>query len=142
MKETGAPEGSPGPIPSAGLPPEAFSSVAWVLRIGLLASVALMAGGTAGYLLAHPGATFQQVLSANPAGGFLSFGTLATGLSQGRPEAVVALGVVVLLATPPVRILTGTWYFARGRERTLALVALTVFALVLVGLFVVGPLVR
>ncbi len=142
MSAPSLPSPPPGAAPPPGLAPEAFERVAWVLRIGLVASVALLAGGTAAYLLAHPHATFEETLATNPAGGYLSFSTLATGLGQGRPEAVVALGVVVLLATPPVRILTGMYYFARGRERALALIALAVFAMVLVGLFVVGPSVR
>jgi uncharacterized membrane protein len=116
--------------------------MAWALRAGLLLSLVLLAGGIALYAILHPGATSQGVLATNPIAGFLSFGGLAHGLVRGSPEAILTLGILVLVATPIVRVASGFYYFERSRERTMSLVTLTVLLLLLFGLLVFGPLVR
>lgn len=124
------------------LPDAAYRRMTLVLRVGLLASLAIVLASFFAYLLTNPNATSGQVLSSNPILAYLSLGGLAAGLARGSLEAYLTLGLLVLLATPILRVVTGAYYFARGRERTMTAVTITVFALILFGLLVLGPYIR
>jgi uncharacterized membrane protein len=113
-----------------------------VLRVGLLSSLALLAVALGVYLAEEPSATSQGTIGSNPALQYLSLSELGSGLASGSPAAYLTVGVLVLVATPVVRVLSGFYYFERGGERIMAGLTITVFALLLVGLLVIGPLVR
>jgi len=124
------------------LPPGARVYMTWILRGGLFASIAVLIGGLIAYLLRHPGVSYESVVSSNPILGYLSLQGLARGLAAGSVEAYLTLGLLILVATPLLRVASGFYYFERGRERMLALVTFTVLVLLLVGILVIGPLVR
>ncbi len=98
------------------LPDEAYVRMTLVLRVGLGLSLAILAGGLVAYLVAYPGATSATVLSRNPILQYLSFPGLFSGLASGSVEAFLTLGLVVLVATPIVRVLSGFYYFRRGES--------------------------
>jgi uncharacterized membrane protein len=124
------------------LPPEAYVRMTLVLRVGLGLSLAILIGSLGAYIVTHPGATSGSVLSTNPILGYLSFPGLGSGLASGSVEAFLTLGLVVLVATPLVRVLSGFYYFRQGGERTMTAITLAVLAMLLFGLLVIGPLVR
>ena len=124
------------------LPDEAYRRMTLVLRVGLVASLGVLLTGLVAYLLKHPGDTSSSALSSNPILNYLSAGGLVTGLAQGHVEAYLTVGLLVLVATPIVRVLSGFYYFRKGHERAMAAITLTVFGLLLFGLFVLGPLIR
>jgi uncharacterized membrane protein len=128
--------------PGHPLPDAAYRRMTFVLRVGLVAALAILLGGIVAYLLAHPGATSAEVLGSNPILQYLSLDGLASGLASGSIEAYLTLGLLVLLATPIVRVVAGSYYFGRGRERAMTAITITVFVLLLVGLLVIGPYVR
>jgi uncharacterized membrane protein len=139
MTEPVADDPGRGPPP---LPDSEYRHMADVLRTGLLVALVLMLGALVTYLALHPGATFGAALGSNPLPGLLALGPFASALLAGRPEAYLTLGVLVLIATPAARVFTGFLYFRRGGERALSAITLTVLALVVVGVIVLGPLVR
>lgn len=57
----------------------------------------------------------------------------------GRREAIIQLGVVILIATPIARVLLSLVAFALQRDRTYVVVTLIVLVVLLSGLFGVGP---
>ena len=57
----------------------------------------------------------------------------------GRREAVIQLGVLILIATPIARVLLSLAAFALQRDRTYVVVTLVVLVVLLSGLFGVGP---
>lgn len=124
------------------LPPAAYARMTFVLRVGLGLSLAILGGGLIAYLLSHPGGSSSSVLSGNPILGFLSLQGLASGLGAGNVGAFLTLGLVVLVATPIVRVLSGLYYFRQAGERTMTGITLGVFLLLLVGLLIIGPYVR
>jgi uncharacterized membrane protein len=124
------------------LPPEAYVRMVLVLRVGLAAAVAILLGSIIAFAIENPGASLGSILAANPVLRYLGVTELAAGLAAGSVPAYLTLGVAVLIATPLVRVLSGMYYFQRGGERTLTAITLTVFLLLLLGLFVIGPLVR
>lgn len=124
------------------LPPQAYVRMTLVLRIGLYLAVLVLIVSLAAYLVAHPGASSAGAISSNPILGYLGLSGLASGLAAGAPAAYLTLGLLVLVATPIVRVVSGFYYFERNRERTMAAVTFSVLVLLLVGLFVIGPLVH
>jgi uncharacterized membrane protein len=129
----------PGPTHEDRLSPNANQRMTLVLRAGLLLAVAILLGALLAYLVTYPNATSEAILAANPILGYLSPGGLVRGLAAGHREAFLTLGLLVLLATPILRVATGAYYFYRDGEREMAAITTTVFVLLLVGLFLIGP---
>lgn len=124
------------------LPDAAYVDMVRVLRAGLILSLAILFGALVAFLIAQPSTSFGQVVASNPVLQYLGVVALGTGLAHGVPEAYLLLGVLVLVATPIVRVLTGLYFFYRNREFAVARVALTVAVLLVVGILVVGPLIH
>jgi len=141
MTTTAAP-GPGSPLDHHPLPDEAYQRMTLVLRVGLGAALAILAGGVLAYLLEHPGASSSSILGSNPILNYLSFRGLASGLATGSVGAVLTLGLIVLVATPIVRVASGLYYFRQGHERAMAGIAFVVLVLLLLGVLVIGPLIR
>ena len=132
----------PGLRPVEPLPPEAYSRMTLTLRAGLGLAIAILLAGLVAYVLVYPGATSGSVLSTNPILNYLNLSGLAAGLVSGSVEAYLTLGLVVLVATPILRVVTGFYYFRRAGERAMTGITLAVLVLLLLGLLVIGPHVR
>jgi len=124
------------------LPPEAYTRMSLVLRAGLLVALVILAAGVIAYLVVNPAADSSSVIGHNPILEYLGLVALGQGLASGSVVAYLTLGLIALVATPVLRVLSGLYYFRRGGEREMTAVTFTVFVLLLVGILVVGPLVR
>ncbi|MGI0055049.1 MAG: DUF1634 domain-containing protein [Thermoplasmata archaeon] len=124
------------------LPAEAYRSMTRTLRVGLLVAIALFLGGVLVFIAQNPALAFSQLVGSNPILSYLGLSSLASGLAAGKPEAFLTVGVLVLIATPIARVLTGAYFFGKNGEREITTVTLLVAILLLISLFVVGPLVR
>ena len=124
------------------LPPQARVWMTWILRGGLFASIFVLGVGLVIYLVQHGGESYQTVVGSNPILGYLTFSGLAGGLASGSLSAYLTLGLLILVATPLLRVASGFYYFERGRERPLAVITFAVLAMLLIGILVIGPLVR
>jgi uncharacterized membrane protein len=116
--------------------------MAFVLRIGLVLSLALLAVGVVLYVWLNPRETFAGVLSNNPILSYLSFPALASGLAGESVSALLTLGLIVLVATPVMRVASGLYSFGKVGDRAMTGIAFAVLALLLLGVLVIGPLVR
>ena len=110
-----------------------------VLWYGSLVSAAIITAGVAMHVWSARLASTEPFL--RPATGFQTLQyapiDLPAGLSAGDPTAVVALGLLVLIATPVVRVASTVAYFLYKRDRTY--LAITTFVLlVLLAGFAVG----
>ncbi len=124
------------------LPDVEYRRMSLILRIGLSTSLVLLIGGLLVYLVQHPHLGFDQALAHNPILQYLGFTGLVDGLAAGNMAAVLTLGLLALVATPILRVMTGFYYFRHGGERTMAQVTLTVLILLLFGILVLGPILR
>jgi len=124
------------------LPDEAYVRMTLVLRVGLGVAVAILLGGIVAYVLANPGASSANVLAHNPILSYLSVPGLGSGLAAGSIGAVLTLGLIVLVATPIVRVVSGLYYFRRVGERAMTAISFAVLVLLLLGLLVIGPFIR
>ena len=138
------PDGAPvsPPIEAHRLPDEAYVRMTLVLRLGLGLAIAVLLGGIVAYVLAHPGQSSENVLAHNPILNYLSVPGLGTGLAAGSNGAVLTLGLIVLVATPIVRVVSGLYYFRKVGERAMTAITLTVLVLLMLGLLVIGPFIR
>jgi uncharacterized membrane protein len=137
VPHTATPADEPG-----GLPLSAYRRMSTVLRVGLLSAIAILGTGIVAYLVANPDATSEGVIASNPILHYLGLSGLVSGLATGSVEAYLTLGLIVLVATPLLRVASGFYYFQLGRERVMAGVTLTVLVLLLFGILVLGPALR
>jgi len=138
-----APSPAPvGPPTDHALPPEAYVRMTLVLRLGLGVALAILGGGIVAYILANPGATSSSVLSNNPILEYLSFPGLGSGLAAGSIGAVLTLGLIVLVATPILRVVSGLYYFRKVGERAMVGITFAVLLMLLLGILLIGPHVR
>jgi uncharacterized membrane protein len=128
--------------PPPQLPDDVYRRMTLVLRVGLVGSLGILAVGLAVYLAVHTSATSGSALGSNPILQYLNVAGLAHGLATGSIEAYLTLGLLALVATPIVRVISGFYYFQRGGERAMGAITLTVLVLLLVGLLLIGPLLR
>lgn len=133
---------SRGPIYLHPLPHAAYVTMTRVLRIGLGVALTILFGALVAFGLENPHVGSTAVIATNPIRNYLSLPGLAGGLAAGAPEAFLTVGLLVLIAVPIARVLTGFYFFQRHGEALVARITLAVFALLVVGLVVIGPLVR
>ncbi len=137
-----AAESAPSPGPDPSLPPVAYARMTFLLRGGLLLALAVLAVTLLVYLAEHPGASAGVAIGANPIVQYLNLPALASGLAHGAPEAYLTLGLLILLATPILRVASGLYYFSRARDGGMTAITLVVLALLLFGVLILGPIVR
>lgn len=102
-----------------------------VLALGLLLEVASPPAGAP--------ATLQGTLSAGFGRPTLSAASLASGLGAGGPISVLEVGIIVLVATPVSRVFASVILFLKERDMLYVGVTGLVLAMLLIALFVVGP---
>ncbi len=111
-----------------------------VLRCGALLSVALIGTGLA--LLAALSRLAPERLSAlGGVGGQRVLHTpteLLSGLGAADPTALIGLGLLVLIATPVVRVASTVVYFAWKRDRAYLAITGFVLLVLLAGFFLGG----
>ncbi len=97
--------------------------VARVLGTGVLASVLLLAAGSI-LLVAQGRSPLDQAWPA------LQLGRLASDLAALRPEGFLWLGLLAILATPTLRVVTAVASFMAAGERAMAALGLAVLLIV------------
>jgi uncharacterized membrane protein YfcA/uncharacterized membrane protein len=107
--------------------------ISGVLRGGVLLSVAVILGGIAWFFALRvagmlPDPTFPDTLA-----------NVRAGLWSGNPLAVVVAGLLVLLATPVLRVAVSIIAFAMDEDRTYVIITALVLTILLFSIFGVGP---
>ncbi|MCC6959386.1 MAG: DUF1634 domain-containing protein [Dehalococcoidia bacterium] len=109
-----------------------------LLRGGVLLSIALIIFGTAITFIHHPGyLTDSAQLDGlrDGADGFpASFGGIVRGLGAFEGRAIVMLGLLVLIATPVMRVAVSILAFVHAGDRAFAIITAVVLALLLLAL--------
>jgi uncharacterized membrane protein len=104
---------------------------AWILRAGVIASVAVMLAGLA-LSLVHRPLSVQDMQHAAFDG---RLSTLWRGLRDARGQAVVELGIYLLVFTPILRVVASMLlFFFEERDRLYTVVTFLVLVLTLAGL--------
>lgn len=113
-----------------------------ILRWGVIISIALISIGIVDAFLnskvAVPG-TISELLSSSVGLPVLNFGELVNSLAGFEGLSIIQTGVLILLATPIVRIGVSTVIFAVEKDRAYVVIGLFVLVVLLVSVFVIGP---
>lgn len=100
--------------------------ISYLLRIGVLASVLLAAGGLVAWAIS--GYSDQVTASKSSIRG-----TILSSLS-GNTAGLIYLGIAVLIATPVLRVALSTLYFSFEKEKKYVLITLAVLAMLIFAL--------
>ncbi|MGH9083182.1 MAG: DUF1634 domain-containing protein [Acidimicrobiales bacterium] len=115
--------------------------ISLVLRVGVVASLAVIVTGVVAGMVTVPAqrssARLEHHLLSGAASYPHAFGAVISGLSRGDPASIVALGLVMLAATPVARVAVSVLAFAYQRDRLYVVVTAFVLA-VLVGSYFLG----
>ncbi len=112
---------------------KAYTSIVigWILRGGVIISAAIILIGMF-LLILHPGALTGYNLGAFPH----TLDQVWWGLLALRPQAVIALGLLLLIAIPVITVLASAVAFALERDRRYVVIAITVLAILIVSLLI------
>ena len=102
--------------------------VALSLRLGVLASAFLSILG----IILWGGNGFPQNLNL----AFTNLGSILGAVIHADPVGIVYLAVIILVATPIVRIIFSSIYFILDKDKQFTIITLTVLAMMLLTLFV------
>jgi uncharacterized membrane protein len=108
--------------------------VSQVLRFGVLLAFVIVCLGGAMYLSQHHG---QEVAFAHFSGGesdLRTIGSIVVLALHLRSDALIQLGLLVLIATPVARVLMSAIGFAIDRDGLYVLIGTIVFAVLMYGL--------
>jgi uncharacterized membrane protein len=122
--------------------------VSTILRVGILLGAALIVVGLV--LLAHTGQTGYGPVTPHGLAALLRFsppgspghfpttpGQVVRDALGGKPYAIIELGLLVLIATPALRVALSVGFFAAERDRFYTILTLLVLA-VLVASYLLG----
>lgn len=107
--------------------------VSGVLIVGVTTSAALIAAAFAGSLLV--GWQGSLIGAATGSDATTNFGGLLPAVLAGRPIGLAQAGLVVLVATPVIRVAASVVAFALEEDRLYAAITLVVLAVLLTSLF-------
>jgi len=107
-----------------------------VLRVGVLLSGGVIAIGATLFVVNHSLDDTSAYLQYNPGliphGNFpVSLASIASGLISLDPFSIIALGFLVLLATPVARVALSLFLFAAEKDRMFVYLTATVLAILL-----------
>ena len=113
-----------------------YTLIGWVLQGGVLLSAAVILLGLFLELL-QPNKFVPQKLALFPQ----TFVQVWAGLLVLRPQAVIALGLLLLIATPVMRVAVSIVAFAAEHDRRFVVITLVVLLILLFSIFYVGAVV-
>ncbi len=111
----------------------ATALIGWVLQGGVLLSAVIILLGVI-LLPTRPGGLSPQRLLVFP----FTWSTLVAELTQFRPQSIITVGLLVLIATPVLRVAVSIVTFAVEHDRKYIVITCLVLAILLFSIFGVG----
>ncbi|WP_048816622.1 DUF1634 domain-containing protein [Caldisphaera lagunensis] len=120
--------------------------IGWALRIGVIISAILIIFGFA-LLIIHNGAypyTLNQLI--NPKSNIntktIGFNSIISGIMSFNGLDLIMLGLVVLIATPVLRVFIGIIQFAREKDYLYTIITIIVFFNLMFAIFIIPHIVK
>lgn len=105
-----------------------------LLQVGVLFSSAVVLIGGVLFLLRQSGHVSHYRIFKSEPNTLRSLKGLASLLASGSPEAIIMIGVLLLIATPIARVVFAAISFALERDLLYLLISLTVLGVLIFGL--------
>jgi len=103
--------------------------IGWVLRIGVIVSVSIVLIGGIVYLYRHGGeAPDHKHFITQP--GFVQLGGIIQGIIDLHGRSIIQAGIILLIATPILRIIFSAISFALERDRLYVVISLLVLLII------------
>jgi uncharacterized membrane protein len=134
-----APSRTPAPQATGARVSRLENLISLVLRLGVLASLLCVVSGTVVTFIHHPeyrssGAELRRL--TEPAAAFPhTLGDVLSGVRAGRGQAIVAIGLLLLIATPIMRVAVSILVFFYQKDRIFTLITAVVLSLLLASFF-------
>ena len=108
--------------------------IGWVLRLGVFASIAIVFFGGIIYLYRH-GQTMEDYKAFNGLPVFLRSGDgVINGILTFRGRAIIQAGIILLIATPIVRVICSAVGFVVEKDWLYTVIALIVLAIIFISM--------
>ena len=129
--QNSAPEAAPEKL--AAIVNKTSTLIGWVLQIGVLVSALVILIGVVMLFLSPGGLSPDKFLTFPH-----SFSAVGAGLLALRPQSVIVLGLLLLIATPVMRVAVSIVAFALEHDRGYVVITLIVLIILLCSLFLLG----
>lgn len=110
-----------------------------LLRVGVVVSLLVVVAGTVVSFVHHPAYLYSATdlgYLTKPGGAVpRTLGDVAAGVRAGRGQAIVVAGLLLLVATPVLRVAVAVAAFLLQKDRVFALITAVVLALLLLSFF-------
>jgi uncharacterized membrane protein len=117
--------------------------ISWLLRVGVVMSLSMVVVGLLLMFIHHPSYLFSmmdlQRLTSPGAAFPHTLREVVNGLLAGRGQAVVAVGLLMLIVTPIMRVAVSIVGFALQRDRAFVLITGGVLTILIIS-FVLGKI--
>ncbi len=110
-------------------PPTITDFIGWILQGGVLLSTAVIVLGLLLAVLRPGGYSLQRALVFP-----VTLSQIAAGLLVWQPQAVIMLGLLLLIATPIIRVVASMVAFSFERDRKYVIITLLVLAILMLSL--------
>lgn len=107
--------------------------IGWILQGGVLLSALIIVCGLLLFPLKGEKISFEQLLNI-----LQTLPQVGAGLLSLQPQAVITLGLLLLIATPVVRVMASVIMFALEHDRTYVVITGVVLSILLVSIFVLS----
>lgn len=106
------------------------SIVGWVLRAGVMASMAVVIVGGIIFLYRHGGsAANYSVFKGQP--DFVKSGGIFSGIFAGHGRSIIQAGIILLIATPVVRVAISALGFIAEKDYLYTAITLVVLGIII-----------
>ena len=129
------PQHDDGPNPHGWTEHQIEQFIGRLLQVGVVAATAIVLTGGAMLLVQHGLTTPDYSVFRGTDATLQSVGSILHGFLSGDARAIVQFGIVLLIATPVLRVAFMLGAFAAQRDRLYVALSTIVLALLLVGLF-------
>jgi uncharacterized membrane protein len=117
--------------------------ISWLLRVGVVTSLSFVVIGLLLMFIHHPSYLVSvmdlQRLTSPGAAFPHTLREVANGLLVGRGQAIVAVGLLILIVTPSTRVAVSIIAFALQRDRAFVLITSAVLIILIIS-FVLGKI--
>lgn len=105
-----------------------------VLQAGVVLASAVMLVGAVAYLIRHGTEIPEYHVFLGAAPDLRTMPGVVAGIAQGRARAYIQLGVLIMIATPVLRVVLAIYGFARERDGIYVVISLIVLGILSYGL--------
>lgn len=120
--------------------------IGWSLRIGVIISAILIIFGIALVVVNHGAGpyTFSQLVSpdSNISTKTISFNNFMNGVKDLNGVYIILLGLIVLIATPVLRVAIGIAQFAKQKDYLYTAITIVVFFNLMFAIFIIPHLLK